>query len=50
MPRIAIHKNLFASLLTHCVTTILFKWLVFLPYMSDADKDSTLHEVRNSCE
>ena len=35
VPRIAIHKNLFASLLLYCVSMITFKCAIFLPYIQD---------------
>ena len=35
VPRIAIHKNLFASLLLYCVSMITFKCAIWLPYIQD---------------
>ena len=49
MPRIAIHKNLFASLLIHSLATIAFKALVMLPYMNSA-ADSVLQRVREGAK
>ncbi len=44
--RIAIHKNLFVSLLLHCVTMIIFKSLVLLPYIEKKPNElSMLQEV-----
>ena len=45
VPRIAIHKNLFASLLIHSVATIVFKAYVMLPYI-DGGQDTVLENVR----
>ena len=44
VPRIAIHKNLFASLLIHSVATIVFKAYVMLPYI-DGGQDTVLENV-----
>ena len=48
VPRIAIHKNLFASLLIHSIATIAFKALVMLPYINSGGNsvDSVLQKVR----
>lgn len=40
VPRIAIHKNLFASLLLHCLSMITFKSVVLLPYIEQTAKQS----------
>ena len=46
VPRIAIHKNLFASLLLHCVSMITFKSSIFLPYIQDGQPQySSLEQV-----
>jgi len=33
VPRIAIHKNMFASLLLHCIFMLTFKEVVLLPFI-----------------
>lgn len=42
VPRIAIHKNLFASLSFHCIIMIIFKSLVLLPYIQNNGHDETM--------
>ena len=50
VPRIAIHKNLFASLLLHCVSMITFKASIFLPYIQDGQpQKSLLQQVMVLC-
>ena len=44
VPRIAIHKNLFASLLLHCVSMITFKCAIFLPYIQDGKPQNSFLE------
>jgi len=51
VPRIAIHKNLFASLLLHCVSMITFKAAIFLPYIQgDQPSKSTLAQNTHGCQ
>ena len=38
VPRIAIHKNLFASLILNCISMIIFKIVVLLPYLGKNEK------------
>lgn len=46
VPRILIHKNLFASLLLHCVSMIIFKVVIFLPSISNENPvNSQLNQV-----
>ncbi|XP_059085295.1 calcitonin gene-related peptide type 1 receptor-like isoform X2 [Tigriopus californicus] len=42
VPRIAIHKNLFGSLLFHCLTMIIFKCLVLLPFIQNIGGQQTM--------
>ena len=47
--RIAIHKNLFASLLFHSILTIVFKSVVLIPYIRNTgEEETTLEEVGES--
>eukprot|EP00095_Tigriopus_kingsejongensis_P004606 snap_masked-scaffold2114_size20529-processed-gene-0.1 protein:Tk04606 transcript:snap_masked-scaffold2114_size20529-processed-gene-0.1-mRNA-1 annotation:"calcitonin gene-related peptide type 1 receptor" len=48
VPRIAIHKNLFGSLLAHCITMVIFKSLVLLPFIQNRG-DSMLTENTWDC-
>eukprot|EP00093_Oithona_nana_P000734 00734.XXX_908_2324_1 [CDS] Oithona nana genome sequencing. len=51
VPRIAIHKNLFASLLLHCVSMITFKSSIFLPYIQDGQPQySSLEQNTIGCQ
>ena len=45
--RIAIHKNLFASLLLHCISMITFKCAIFLPYIQDGRPHQSLLQQVN---